>query len=88
MVINGAVAEADAAALFQEKRRESFRINQSRLLASAYSLNSEDADKDMRYRAQLGREFDRLMRHFETLREARNGIHSERIRLEVDGMTD
>jgi hypothetical protein len=33
VVIGGAIAEADAAALCQEKRRESVRINDSRRLA-------------------------------------------------------
>ena len=54
VVIHGAIAEADAAALCQEKRREGVRINDSKRMASAYSLSDENADKDMRYRRPVG----------------------------------
>ena len=83
-VIEGAVAEADAAALLQEKREQSNRIERERRMAAAYVLNDRDADKEMRYRTRYEREFDATLRQLETLQRARNGADIPPIRVQVE----
>jgi hypothetical protein len=76
-------AEADAAALFQEKRAALDALRQKMELSSAYMLDEHEADKMMQNETHLDREFDRLMKRLESAQRARQGTLPPPIRFEV-----
>lgn len=84
VVLADARAEADAAALFQANRQERERHARALRISSAYVLSDNDGTKDLRYGSQLEREFDRTLKHFETIQLARQKLLPPPIRLEVN----
>jgi len=83
-ILAAAREEAEAAAELQTLRAQQNRHRRAFRMASAYVLPDRAADKDMRYAAQLDRQYDRLLKQLETAQAARRGLLSPRIRLEVD----
>jgi hypothetical protein len=83
-VLGAARAEADTAALFQAKRTDYDDGVRWMRLSQAYVLNEKDADRNIRYSAQLDREFDRIIKHLEVAQRARANDPSPLVRVEVE----
>jgi hypothetical protein len=83
-VLGAARAEADTAALFQARRMEYDDRVHSMRLSQAYVLNEKDADRNIRYSAQLDREFDRIIKHLEVAQRARGDDPSPLVRVEFE----
>jgi hypothetical protein len=53
-------------------------------LSQAYVLNEKDAERNIRYGAQLDGEFDRIIKHLEVVQRARANDPSPLMRVEVE----
>jgi hypothetical protein len=76
--------EADAAELFQTKRAARDDLRDQLRVARAAMLNDADMDQAIRYGAHLDREFTRVRKAFEETQQARTGLLTPTVRLQLE----